>query len=263
MPHPISISSRNARCNLQHRHHVNGINHDHIDYRSRSNRPSTPPGFPPATSNPVTPSILSFGVVCSSNINRSMEAHLVLGNAGLTVESYGTGSMVRLPGRSGLEPRVFKFGTPYAEMYDSLAATPEDEAFFQRNGVLPLCQRGAAVKISPQRWQDTPNSLLSQHDVAIAFEERIYDAVVEDLQTREPTEDFEPIHVICLDTKDNPDEARIQGQIALELCWILEKTAVTGGKEALVSEAPGILEGFQVERMGHTHVKVLYQLCFL
>ena len=35
----------------------------------------------------------------------------------------------------------------------------------------------------------------------IAFEERIYDAVVEDLQTREPTEDFRAIHVICLDTK--------------------------------------------------------------
>ncbi len=35
----------------------------------------------------------------------------------------------------------------------------------------------------------------------IAFEERIYDAVVEDLQTREPTEDFKAIHVICLDTK--------------------------------------------------------------
>ena len=35
----------------------------------------------------------------------------------------------------------------------------------------------------------------------IAFEERIYDAVVEDLQIREPTEDFKAIHVICLDTK--------------------------------------------------------------
>jgi len=25
-----------------------------------------------------------------------------------------------------MEPRIFKFGTPYAEMYNSMSATPED-----------------------------------------------------------------------------------------------------------------------------------------
>lgn len=48
-----------------------------------------------------------------------------------------------------------------------------------------------------------PSSFIATHDVIIAFEERIFDAVVEDLQTREP-ENFDPLHVICLDTKDNP-----------------------------------------------------------
>jgi hypothetical protein len=67
--------------------------------------PRTPPGSPPPASA-MKKSQLSFGVVCSSNINRSMEAHLVLSNAGLTVESYGTGSTVRLPGRNAMEPRV-------------------------------------------------------------------------------------------------------------------------------------------------------------
>ena len=47
-----------------------------------------------------------------------------------------------------MEPRIFKFATPYFEMYRSLAATPEDEAFFLHNGVLQLCKRGASVKVS-------------------------------------------------------------------------------------------------------------------
>ena len=219
-------------------------------------RPSTPPGQPPSSAI-RHPSRLSFGVVCSSNINRSMEAHLVLGNAGLTVESYGTGSTVRLPGKSAMEPRIFKFGTPYEEMYNSMSGSPEDTAFFSHNGVLGLCRRGAAVKTAPQRWQDTPSEDVQKHDVVIAFEERIFDAVVEDLQTREPTEDFRPMHVICLDTKDNPLEAQKQGRIALELCWLLEQAG------DLVAEAPELLDDFQGERMTHTPIKVLYQLCYL
>mmetsp|Transcript_10346 Transcript_10346/g.12436 ORF Transcript_10346/g.12436 Transcript_10346/m.12436 type:complete len:235 (+) Transcript_10346:144-848(+) len=224
---------------------------------TRLPRPSTPPMPPPPTAHRAE-SKLSFGVVCSSNINRSMEAHLVLGNAGLTVESYGTGTNVRLPGKRAMEPRIFKFGTPYEEMYNSMAATKEDFDFFTRNGVLQLCRRGAAVKRAPQRWQDMPSDFVAKHDVVIAFEERIFDAVVEDLHMREPTENFEPIHVICLDTKDNPDEARIQGRIALELCWLLEAAG-----DDLVTEAPTIVDDFQTERMKHTPVKILYQLCYL
>lgn len=157
-----------------------------------------------------------------------------------------------------MEPKIFKFGIAYAEMFKSLAATPEDEAFFVRNGVLQLCRRGAAVKRAPQRWQDEPSELIAKHDVVIAFEERIFDAVVEDLQIREPTENFAPIHVICLDTKDNPHEAQVQGQVALDLCWRLEQAG-----DDLVTQAAEIVDQFQNERMTHTQIKVLYQLCYL
>jgi RNA polymerase II subunit A C-terminal domain phosphatase SSU72 len=163
-----------------------------------------------------------------------------------------------LPGRSAMEPRIFKFGTPYEEMHNSMSATPEDEAFFVRNGVLDLCRRGAAVKRAPDRWQDTSSDFVTMHDVVIAFEERIYDAVVEDLQIREPTENFAPIHVICLDTKDNPHEAHLQGRVALELCWLLEAAG-----DNLVAEAATIVDQFQEEHMTHTPIKVLYQLCYL
>ena len=157
-----------------------------------------------------------------------------------------------------MEPKIYRFGTPYAEIYNNLSATPEDEAFFVRNGVLSLCRRGAAVKVAPQRWQDMTAEFISQHDVCIAFEERIFDAVVEDLQIREPTENFSPIHVICLDTKDNPHEAQRQGRVALELCWLLEAAG-----DNLAAEAAEIVDKFQSERMTHTPIKVLYQLCYL
>ena len=65
----------------------------------------------------------------------------------MIVESYGTGTQVRLPGKTAMEPRIFKFGTPYAEMYRSMSATPEDTTYFTHNGVLQLCKRGASVKV--------------------------------------------------------------------------------------------------------------------
>jgi len=37
-------------------------------------------------------------MVCASNMNRSMEAHHVLAQAGLIVTSYGVGANVKLPG---------------------------------------------------------------------------------------------------------------------------------------------------------------------
>lgn len=65
---------------------------------------------------------LRFAMVCASNQNRSMAAHALLFNSGLSVSSYGTGSQVKLPGPSQREPNIYSFGTPYQRMHDDLAA---------------------------------------------------------------------------------------------------------------------------------------------
>jgi Ssu72-like protein len=102
-----------------------------------------------------------------------------------------------------------------------------------------------------------PSEDVVLHDVVIAFEERIFDAVIEDLQLREPTEDFRPIHVICLDTKDNPHEAARQSMVALKLCWQLEQC------DDLEVQAADIIDSFEKERALETPVKILYQMCYL
>jgi RNA polymerase II subunit A C-terminal domain phosphatase SSU72 len=58
-----------------------------------------------------------FAMVCSSNMNRSMEAHSQLGRAGLDV---------KLPGPSLHEPNVYDFGTPYGAIYDDLRRKDPD-----------------------------------------------------------------------------------------------------------------------------------------
>lgn len=118
-------------------------------------RPSTPPGVPPESAY-MPKSKLSFGVVCSSNINRSMEAHVVLGNAGLRVESYGTGTQVRLPGRTAMEPRIFKFGTPYEDMYSRYTY------IFIRGSMICLLQRHSPTNFS---------HLLLPHSLAVTPED--------------------------------------------------------------------------------------------
>jgi len=64
---------------------------------------------------------LRFAVCCSSNMNRSMEAHSRLQKKGFNVLSFGTGDKIKLPGPSLTQPNVYEFGTSYEEIYQDLA----------------------------------------------------------------------------------------------------------------------------------------------
>ncbi|KAB2631186.1 RNA polymerase II subunit A C-terminal domain phosphatase SSU72-like [Pyrus ussuriensis x Pyrus communis] len=116
-----------------------------------------------------------WSMVCSSNQNRSMEAHSLLKRQGFDVASYGTGAHVKLPGPSLREPNVYDFGTPYKQMFDDLRR--KDPELYKRNGILPMLKRNLGVKLAPQRWQD--NAADGSFDVVLTFEEKVFDMVIE------------------------------------------------------------------------------------
>ena len=47
--------------------------------------------FPIAESERAVTGKFKYGMICSSNMNRSMEAHVIMINNGMNVESYGCG----------------------------------------------------------------------------------------------------------------------------------------------------------------------------
>eukprot|EP00045_Choanoeca_perplexa_P000278 m.13640 g.13640 ORF g.13640 m.13640 type:complete len:222 (+) comp10194_c0_seq2:32-697(+) len=179
---------------------------------------------------------LRFAVVCSSNQNRSMEAHRVFKKHGLKVESYGTGSRVKLPGPSIDQPNVYEFNsTTYDEMYKDLEA--KDSELYNSNGILDLLDRNRNIKPFPEKFQLATDK---RFDIVLTCESRIFDETLRDLEDRE-TVDQTPVHVINLDIKDNHDSATVGAIHLLKLAKQLEAA------EDLDDVIDDVIETFQSE----------------
>ncbi|MEW5319641.1 MAG: hypothetical protein WDW38_010784 [Sanguina aurantia] len=116
---------------------------------------------------------LHFAMVCASNMNRSMEAHLVLQRAGLKVDSFGVGGHVKLPGPSQREPNIYAFGTPYTKIYADLVSkdselpglNPEvrdshEDAAVAAPQALKLCQMLGSVPM----WEDAVDDIIKRFE---------------------------------------------------------------------------------------------------
>jgi RNA polymerase II subunit A C-terminal domain phosphatase SSU72 len=198
---------------------------------------------------------LKFCTVCASNQNRSMEAHLQLALADYPVISFGTGSLVRLPGPSITQPNVYQFNkTSYDSMYKELES--KDPRLYRANGLLNMLQRNRGVKWGPERWQDWAIGMPRlEHnsdrghagteggtvDVVFTCEERCFDAVVDDLMARGAPLN-RPVHVINVDIKDNHEEALVGGQGILDLANSLNRAAAEERKSVgpAVFDASGV-----------------------
>ncbi|KAI4987844.1 hypothetical protein ZWY2020_028602 [Hordeum vulgare] len=160
-----------------------------------------------------------FAMVCSSNMNRSMEAHAVLGR--------GARRRVlrhRLPGEAprpvDARAQRLRLRHSYGGIYDDLRR--KDPDLYKRNGLLPMLKRNISVKLAPQRWQDNTGD--GVFDMILTFEERVFDLVVEDMNNREQRL-LKSVLIINMDVKDNHEEAAVGAKLALDLCHKLEAVA--------------------------------------
>lgn len=161
----------------------------------------------------------TYAVVCASNMNRSMEAHKTLASFGYKVYSFGTSSQVKLPGPSIDRPNVYEFGTPYQKIHDDLEK--QDRRLYTHNGVLNMLKRNINVKRAPQRWHVDGFSHQVPFNVIITYEDRVFDAVVDDFMNRGSQRMIE-VFVINLPTKDNHEAAAVAGKQTTELVKMLE-----------------------------------------
>ena len=104
---------------------------------------------------------LKIAVVCSSNMNRSMEAHAFLQKKGFNVDSFGTGDKVKLPGPSMDRPNVYDFGVTYEDIHADLVK--KDKALYTQNGILHMLDRNKRIKAGPARLQVGIKFLLLIH----------------------------------------------------------------------------------------------------
>merc|ERR1712179_590442 len=165
---------------------------------------------------------LRLAVVCSSNMNRSMEAHARLHKKGYNVLSFGTGDKIKLPGPSVSQPNVYDFGTSYEEIYQDLAK--KDKVMYKQNGILHMLDRNRIIKPRPDRLQDSEK----QFDVIMTAEQR-------------GSKEDQLVHVINMDIQDNQEEATIGAFLFHELVQMF-----TGSLD-LDNEIDELLQDFEMK----------------
>ncbi|XP_055911672.1 RNA polymerase II subunit A C-terminal domain phosphatase SSU72 [Eupeodes corollae] len=193
----------------------------------------------------ANPSDLSIAVICSSNMNRSMEAHGFLAKKGYKVRSFGTGDRVKLPGTAIDKPNVYEFGTPYDVIYNDLIA--KDKQYYTNNGLLHMLDRNRRIKKCPERFQDCPE----EFDIIVTVEERVYDQVLEYMATRDSFN--KPVHTFNIDIEDNHEDALLGAFLIADMINMMTKST------DLDNEIDELLQDFETRRgRGVLHTVLFY-----
>ena len=135
---------------------------------------------------------------------------LICSKKGFNVKSFGTGDKVKLPGNGPDRPNIYEFGTTYDEIYNDLLA--KDKQLYTQMGLLNMLDRNRRIKARPERFQASKDKF----DILITCEERVYDQVIECMESRTPIEN-QPVHLINIDIQDNHEDATVGSFFICEL----------------------------------------------
>lgn len=180
------------------------------------------------------PSDLKFAIICSSNMNRSMEAHAYLSKKNYLVQSFGTGDKVKLPGTSVDRPNCYEFGVSYEDIYNDLLS--KDKQYYKQSGLLHMIERNKRIKMCPQRFQDSKEVF----DVIVTCEERVYDQLIEYMESRKSM-NHSIVHVINVDIQDNHEEATLGAFLIGDLVQMIAKS------EDLDNDIDDLLHDFEIK----------------
>ncbi|XP_040327438.1 RNA polymerase II subunit A C-terminal domain phosphatase SSU72 [Herpailurus yagouaroundi] len=188
---------------------------------------------------------LSLRGLCLNPTVISFSLSVSFSKRGFSVRSFGTGTHVKLPGPAPDKPNVYDFKTTYDQMYNDLLR--KDKELYTQNGILHMLDRNKRIKPRPERFQNCRDLF----DLILTCEERVYDQVVEDLNSREQ-ETCQPVHVINVDIQDNHEEATLGAFLICELCQCIQHT------EDMENEIDELLQEFE-EKSGRAF---LHTVCF-
>lgn len=88
---------------------------------------------------------------------------------------------------------------------------------YKQNGILHMLDRNRRIKPHPERFQETEE----EFDLVVTVEERVYDQVIEYLNSR-VAQSCSPVHVVNLDIQDNHEEATLGAFLICEMCQAIE-----------------------------------------
>ncbi|CAI8501264.1 unnamed protein product [Hanseniaspora opuntiae] len=209
---------------------------------------------------------MSFNVctVCSSNMNRSMEAQRVLTEAGYKVSSYGTGNCVKIPGLTKETPNVFQFGTPYKEILSTLqqqeSVVPEENRNFAKQGLYDMLERNIGLKECPENWHVQSTDKILENDIVICCDEKCYEILLDDC-ARRGIKRGTPLLIFNVDVIDLHTKSLEAGQAILKLMNLLEELKKNSKKESDFYDNIGSVAGqWQLE---YQNLPILYKIQIL
>lgn len=145
------------------------------------------------------------------------------------------------------------------EMYNDLRK--KDEKFYIQNGLLPMLKRNIQIKPCPEKWHEKDRPF---HNIVFAFEDRVFDSVVDSLIGRYGTQERQDrahraVHVLNMNVKDNHEEAQKNAKIVADFCEELVMTE-SDGMNDWESEIDRILRKFEKMYKKRIYHLVLFEL---